>query len=465
MKKHIILWSVAFGLVAGALLTMLVVLTPVRRFPAGVVAGGDDDAILLTRFNDIALERYFVERIADGEGAWSIETSPLLPAEGFTTTAARVAVDRVALTGTDGQGVDFAFALALDDGRLLWRTALPGSGGADLSGRLAARVLVDDARAYVLHDVYGGAGFVVDRLDAVALDDGRLLWSLTDEDLGARRFDVLRRGADLVVTGAPARRVDPATGAITARLAYDTVLCEGARGLVGVSGNDLVWAPDGAPERRVAFDQDVDLAWSTTCGFVGDDVVIDLTRRFMPRLARVDLATGAVVWERALGLGTVMEGPVALGPALPRLLPIPMCAQDGGADGPTSCVVVVVDLESGTIVQRHRAERAEAARTITTPDRAWLWVRHAGLLVGLDPETGALTSALHMERFTELEPQVDDAAGLHLWLAPRLYAHPGELPWVVVDLASGAVAKTGGDVEVTSVPPRLGLGDLVPPAP
>ncbi|MFO0747198.1 MAG: hypothetical protein U1F43_16265 [Myxococcota bacterium] len=467
MRRNVVIPAVVFALVVGVVVAVVALTTPVRRFPVGGLALGGDAALLFTRYNDYGDSRFFAELVGvDGDARWSDDTTPVRGAEALGFTGAVQAGDSLVMLGVDKAGVEWLGALAAADGQPRWWIALPGLAGREAGGRIGPMLSSDGARVFVVHETktHFGAdgGPTSDRLDVRALADGSALWSLGEAELGAGRLDVRRVGGHLLVASAGGREVrdvDPATGKTLATLPFGNILCSGADGFAAVAEDRLTWVPLAPGAAPVPLDlRDPGLSWSNTCGFRGDDLVVNLERPTGWSVVRVVRATGRVQFDLPLGTGVLGTEPVMTGAQLPRFVPFAYC----GSDGPVPwCELAIADVDLGRVSERHHVIRSGELVPIMTGERAWVWADFFATLVAVDPASGKLGAATRFAGIIGHDLRADDIAADRLWLLGMDHEHPGDLPFAVVDLKSGAVVRTNGPVEAsdaTATVPELMAG-------
>lgn len=469
MRRHVVVISVVFALVVGAIVGVVALTTPVRRTPLGVAALSADEAALVTRYADHADSRLFVELVgADGATRWSDDLTPLRPAEveGYTGVAATA--DLVLVLAADRAHVAWLGALDRATGVPRWWVALPEIAARDDGGRVGPMLVVDPPRVYAAREVVAPDGARSERLDAVTLADGHLAWSLGKAELGPGHLDVrlVGAGADarLVVAtadGRPVRELDRATGRTTRTHPIGSILCASADGLVGLAKDQATWIPLAGGPAVALGPAEPGLAWNHTCGLRGGDVVMNLERTTGWSLRRVARADGHVVFDQALGLGPLPVEPVLTAPLaeLPRFIPHALC----GSDGVPWCELAVVDLDTGRVTEHHRLVYAGTLTPIIAPDRSLVWLDRAAALVAVDPATGRLGGAVGFVAGFEgsdgglrsAEVRGDDLAGRALWRFGVDNAHPGDLPYAVLDLDPPKLRALNGALEADDAAARV----------
>ena len=331
------------------------------------------------------------------------------------------------------------FALALDRkaGRRLWQTALPGDRP---TGRIGPMVMIDGPRVYLVRETDAGQG-PTERIDALALEDGALLWTFAPET--GIDLHVLAPGRLLVgLRGGGGRVLDGTSGAVSQTIELSRVICTIAEGALASARGQAMLVPAAAdrPIWRIEAEQ----SWYASdgpCGARGEDPVL-VARRGSDgamMLVRVDRGSGRPRFQTELGAGNV-EPLVSLDGRLPRFLPVAGFGSDEG--GAIRQEFAVFDLEDGSEVRR--AAIRDHVEVVATPERAWLWLPFKGLLVGLDPATGAIERASAVQGLGTSHARREDLRFGSLWLHGYGWARPEALPWAAVDLRSGEFLRLNG---------------------
>lgn len=440
--------SVALVALVAAIGTALAwTLVPAERFVFGAAAAGPDAALLLTRRNEEYSTAFWVEHVdVEGRVRWSAEVSPLEPHEALGFTGVAVAEDRVIVLARQGER-EVAVALERASGRRLWEAPLPAVRQA--GGRIGPTVLVDGPRVYLVRETSAATG-LVERIDAVALADGAALWTFEAD----RNGDVhLLAPGRLLVSGfgEDGSVIDGASGAVSQTVALTRVACPLADGVLALHLGRAVVVPGAAdaPVWRAGPDPD----WRVDggpCGLRGEDPVLGAhdAEFTAAGLVRVDRRTGSPRWQLALG-ARQLEPMVTLDGRLPRWLPVSAYGDDAGA---SVRELMIVDLDAGTIARR--SSTADYAEVIVTAERAFVWLRFRQILIGLDPETGALAGATSFAGISS-EIRRDDFASGALWLHGMGWARPAGLPWAAVDLSTGGLIRANGAVTASDASAQL----------
>jgi hypothetical protein len=239
--------------------------------------------------------------------------------------------------------------------------------------------------------------------------------------------------------------LDGATGQVVQRLDLSWVVCPLPAGLLATHRRQIVILSAEAP-RELAPDP----RWRVGDGPCGDregDVVI-VARRPDEAAAviRIDPGTAAPRWQADLGQRQ-LDPMTTVDGRLPRFLPVTM----SGSDVANGLVqeLAVVDLDTGAVVRR--TTRDDHASVVVTAGRAWIVLPFRGVLVGLDPATGALAGATAFTDLNSVDVRREDVQFGALWLLGTGWARPDALPWVSFDLASGRVLRANGEVVVRDV--------------
>lgn len=461
IKRYLVVIAVGIGALFGCVVAYLALTTPVRRFPVGFAAAGGGEAVLLSRFSNYGDSRVFVDLVGPEGSRWSQETTPVFLFDVAGWSGAAATDDLVLVLGVDRRDVQWVGALAKSHGQPRWWTPLGGEGGRWGGGRNGPSVLLDEQRAYIIHEVRDPKMPTIaliderkdeeplaERVDVVSLADGRLLWTYPGPSMSSKgSLDLRLVGERLIIThadGVGTRELNARSGVIVRTLELDAVLCASPRGIVGVRKNVASWLPYEGAAVPLAL-TDARFEFTTTCGFRGDDLVLSLQRAGAWSVARVDLASGQPKWERALGSGPSPMEPVVLDATLPQVMPLVLCARE---PYPGRCDVITVDLDAGSLLGRRRTPRIEEVVTpLVTAERAWLWLPTFELLVALDGH-GQPSGAFRFTGLGVRELAADDVRDGRLWLAGRVAARPGEVPWAAFDLARDAVVAVHGDLVV-----------------
>lgn len=447
-------WWILFAVVAlvGAGYLFVRALTPATRFIYGWAPVGPDEALLLTRRNENDATYFWVQLVKDdGNVAWSREVTPFETSEALGFTSVAASADQIVLLGERG-GTTVVKALARGDGEPQWETAL--AQGESLY--IGPQLIIDGLRVYVLHDV--GAGEQRDEtLTALALSDGAVLWTLAPslQKYGRMlRFALLEPGR-LLVSGASADgavEYDGVTGRVVRTLPLDPI-CETPRTIIGRRNGALVVMPRvGREAEPVHLTGAARVRASGLCGERGDDVIIGQATGddFAIGLARVDGRSGEVRWQLDLGRWIVGEAVQGNG-QLPRFLPLVVFGSQV-ADGPILTQVVIVDLDTGSIVSRNPV--SEHMRPFVTAGRGYVMAPFARVMFALDPETGALASATRLDGTSDNDVRAEDFRFGRLWLAGRNWGGPSELGWAVLDLESARPLHLHGGLSAVDVTAR-----------
>lgn len=427
------------GLVAAIGTAIAWTLVPAERFVFGAAAAGPDAALLLTRRNEDSSTAFWVEHVdVEGRVRWSAEVSPLEPHEALGFTGVAVAEDRVIVLARQGER-EVAVALERASGRRLWETPLPAVRQA--GGRIGPTVLVDGPRVYLVRET-SDASRLVERIDAVALADGAALWTFEADRSGD--VHLLAPGRLLVSGfGEGGSVIDGASGAVSQTIALTRVACPLADGVLALHRGRATIVP-GAADAPV-WRAEPDPNWRVDggpCGLRGEDPVLGAhdAEFTAAGLVRVDRRTGAPRWRLALG-ARQLEPMVALDGRLPRWLPVSAYGDD--ESGAPVRELMIVDLDAGAVARR--SSTADHAEVIVTAERAFVWLRFRQILIGLDPETGALVGATSFAGISS-EVRRDDFASGALWLHGMGWARPAGLPWAAVDLSTGRLIRANGSV-------------------
>lgn len=410
------------------------------RFVYGVVAAGPGEGLLLTRRNEDHATYFWLERVELAGHRWTAALSPLEPDESLGFSSVAVDEGRVVLLGAGPDG-DVVVAFDRVTGERLWTTTLPAAPSND--SRIGPSVVFDGPRVVLVRGIRGADAPGI-QIDALAVADGSRVWSHgpgADGDvhrIAADRLLVTSRGGDAVVlagdTGAVVSRIPGAwvrcplaSGVLlSGRAGLTVVAADAPRGLAA----DPLWRPAGGP--CGAYDGDVVVAGRGAA----DDAAT---------LVRVDPVSGAARWRADLGRQQ-LEETLALDGRLPRFLPVTMF---GGGAGAVVQALAVVDLAAGTVVRQ--AVVQEHMAVIVTAERAWVWAPFRGVLVGLDPATGAFASATRFKGIYGGDLTRDDLRFGELWLYGMDWAAPGALPWASVDLAGARAPQVSGAVVIEDV--------------
>jgi outer membrane protein assembly factor BamB len=437
-RRTVVVSLAALAVAIGAALVIWVVVAP-TRFIYGVVAAGPGEALLLTRRNEDNATYFWIEHVDLAGHRWTAALTPLEPDEalGFSSVAADAT--RVVLLGTHPDG-DVALALDRATGERLWTTTLPAAPTVD--SHIGPSVVLDGPRVVLVREVRGADARAI-VVDALALADGRHLWSHAPGVAGdvhrisADRLLVTTRGADAVILAGD-------TGSVVARVPRAWLRCPLPAGaLVRSGGGFTVVGAD--PPRELTDPQ-----WRPSdgpCGARDGDLVVGARRASdgAVALVRLDPGSGATRWLVDLG-DKQLEETLTVDGRLPRFLPVAMF---GGGDGSVVQSLAVVDLDVGAVVRE--AVIHDHTSVVVTADRAWIWAPFRGVLVGLDPTTGAFASATKFTGLTSNDLIHEDLQFGALWLYGMGWGRPDALPWASVDLADGRVLRASGEVVVEDV--------------
>ncbi|MES2639395.1 MAG: PQQ-binding-like beta-propeller repeat protein [Myxococcota bacterium] len=446
---------------------------PVPRFVVGSVPIGVDEAILLTRRNDDT-SRHWVELVAaDGTLRWSAETTPVEVGEALGFTGAIAAGEQIILLGARQYPNPevVVFALARSDGHRLWESTLPGTPPMGRAGRIGPMLVADAERVYVVDEIESD-GRLHERLHTLSLATGAVSWERAALDgpppLGHGVMVTPMKNDRLLASKpfeSPAVELDPATGAITRRVPASRFLCQLPESWIGGNHDSVLSVPMDAtqPIRTVELDAGESIPNEAPCGARGDDLILGVRTRtgedFSTEglaITRFDDATGQRRWTLPLGSPLFQDNAVLDGP-LPRFLPIAVYGGDAAADS-LGMTLLIVDLDAGTVVER--VDVGEMYPTVlVTSGRAWVWWGGRAVLVEINPDTGRFGGATTYPGVYIGEPRLEDLRFGQLWVTGSGWARPQELPWDVIDLATGALVGANGGLVAREVPlSELGEG-------
>lgn len=450
------------GLVALIVTSTIVVnlLTPDTRFAYGVAPLARDQAVLLTRRNEDDATYFWVERVgSDGSVAWTTELSPIEAADALGFSGVAATDTQVLLLGerrglTTGDTV--VMSLSRDSGSREWEITVADTP----PRRIGPMLIVDPPRLYVIHERVLDAERREDAITALALADGKLLWRLeppADAPLVMQR-EVALRGPGRLLTTSPTGLVelDGATGATREAFPFNWLRCGTPMGIVASDGRKLAFLPrvaetggdHGADARTLELDPGWRDAIEGPCGMRGDDLVVGTMHTSGGiGLTRLDPTTGATRWLLDLGpwlydLGTTANG------RLPRFVPLVVFGTQVQG-GLMENQVVVVDLDQGTIVDRHPVR--DHMRPLVTADRAYVMGLFIGTLFALDPATGKLARATHLGGLDTSDFRAEDYRFGTLWLTGTGWGGPADLAWLVFDLETGSPVRVNGKVTLEDV--------------
>jgi hypothetical protein len=194
---------------------------------------------------------------------------------------------------------------------------------------------------------------------------------------------------------------------------------------------------------------------TSRCLPLGEDVLVTLPRREGgSELARFNLGSGELRWRLALGGTGMIEDSVVWPVGLPRPGAEPSAQRSEPRAVPMTALNargererVVVDLETARVLQRAPRPRGMDS-TIVSDGNLWQIATVSGNLelTRLDPATAEpRAGAQRWPRVLLGACSPDDVRYGRLWFAQR-FASRGELPWAVLDLASGNVVGSHGDL-------------------
>ncbi len=429
-------------------------LTPATRFVYGLSPIGRDEAILLTRRNEDHATRFWVQLVgSDGAVAWSHETSPLAVSDALGFSGVAASDGRVVLLGERDQAT-VVLALGRSAGERLWEREVSSAP----QHRIGPLLILDGPRVYALHEHLVGERSH-ETITALTLEDGEVMWTLaapTPED-ELRRIDVALLGpARLVVTTSladEAIELDGQTGEARRSLPLHWLGCTTPRGVVGYAGHTLALLPhpvapgqDASP-RIIELGPELRLDFDGPCGERGDELVVGVTLGDRDRgLVRLD-GEGTVRWTLPLGDWS-FERSTSVDGRLPRFLPVVVHGAEVEA-GPMLEEVVVVDLDQGTILSRNRIDDHRVA--LVTAERAYVMGTFSRVLVALDPETGAIASAIRFAETIGSDVLDEDYRHGQLWLHGMGWGGPAELGRAAVDLDGSAPPHVNGEVVALDV--------------
>jgi formylglycine-generating enzyme required for sulfatase activity/outer membrane protein assembly factor BamB len=451
------------------------------RTIVGMLPAGERGVVLLTHAEESSMR--WVELVSrEGRRRWHTEITPLEVVEdGFLVknVAGVVAGDRVVLVADDPAAQRYVvFALARDDGQLLWMRKLEKARG-EFVWEPTTVVIPDGERVYLVHRGIRRTP-VVDwyeelRIDGLGLDDGALLWSFVDPEYSQLDTTVWRLAEArlLVAKRRGARLLDGATGEALPVSSQDSGVdplddigfrCAFPGGAVGGrNGGWLILDADGtitegAGETRWSLEETrqgmgYEELGGAPCGLRGDRVIFQ-AKRFDERefaLFAVDRRSGELVWRLPLG-GECLGPSKAPAGLLARFVPLLTNCRERNA-----VELVVVDFEHGAIVERVPFGYAFAlvAATVSTSERSWVLWRSENTLLGVHPETGELGPAV---RFSNILGAALDVESGVLYLESQ-YSVPPERQLAAFDMAEGRILHATRHISAETISARDAIGD------
>ncbi len=451
MKRLLVAIVVLIGL-AAALVWWL---TPPRRFIYGVAPIERDQAVLFTRRNEDRATYFWVELVGrEGQAGWSTEVSPLEPSEALGFSGVVASRDLVVVLGHRERRT-VVVGLDRKTGEVRWETTLPPAESVD--SRIGPVLIADGSRVYAIHDARVGERSA-EQITALSLDDGKLLWTLD----GAAKLGWLLRAwllapDRLFVTGDESRlglELDGATGRVLRSVEMPSRGCVAPEGVIGFDGASVLFFPaaDAALE-RIDLEAGFWPSSSAPCGVRGADLIVGLERSGARELVlqRLERGTGKRLWSLPLGPRWIFEPTETLDGRLPRFLPVLLFGSEVEG-GPVVKELVILDLDAGSVVERIRTEDQPVG--FVTAERAFVWARIADVMAALDPETGRRARATALRAANLSDTRAEDYRFGQLWVAGTEWERPGALPWVAFDLATGAPARTNGQLSHSDVTAR-----------
>ncbi len=388
---------------------------------------------MLTRHNANDATYFWIERVADdGTSIWSTEVSPFRVDDSLGFSGIAADDKQIVLLGGDEEQGATVMSLARDSGEKLWETTLAPAPFRSHIGRM---LLLDEDRVYTIFEQPKGE----DRLETVAhalsLDSGQALWSYSLQGIATTRFtpSILRPGKlVLPLPDGGCTELEGATGRVDREVPFEFFGCEIPGGLIGYSNPDVVRiSPTGEP-LVWRLPPDLSPSWHGPCGVVGTgdgDIIVGFRVADRVGVARLPATGGAPVWRLDLG-GLMFEAGTSQNGVLPRFLPVMVSKQEGNE-------VVVVDLEQGSIVSRNPL--ALGSSVFVNAERAYVLTFFSTLFT-LDPKDGSLADVTQLQGLSSRDVRPEDYRFGKLWLEGDGWATPDELPWAMVDLATGKVS-------------------------
>ena len=422
-KRTLIVAAIVVALAVG----LFFWLQPATRFVYALTPIAFDEAVLLTRRNEDGASYFWVQLVkSDGTIRWSVELTPYETVEADGITAAVATAERVFLLG-GSRGELVLSAFAREDGDRLWAKRIGQHGSIDSAG---PSLVVDDARIFAMHDA-GDSGVTVTTLDFA----GRVLWSHTASDYG------IFIGSRIIEPGdSYSAELDRVTGNVArTRTMNDVVVRDVPLGVISTRGGRLTVLGLDDIERGISLPRMVSLELS---GMVGDDLVVvfrDVHGSAPPEFARIRPTSGEVAWRLPLPSEDFARL-IAPTQVLPRFTAIALGNR-----------ALVVDLASGTVVAQQDFPFPPIA--LSSPKRSYILATRPEMLIGVDPDSGALQGALRIDRGKVDDLVAADIAFGRLWVAGDGWAEPDAIGFGVFDLDNASVVSERGELRFVPVPP------------
>lgn len=419
------------------------------------------EALLTLQGDDADAREHWLQLVtAGGAVRWDVALGDRVPVSTLGTSAITATPERVFALITHAASGRFTRLVAIErgTGALLWETGVDDAVADKVVTVTSDALFVDAERVYLAHAVGTEA-----RVDAYALASGAHLWvaPLPATNVRLRALDETRLLATPRVGAAQA--IDRTTGAATPR-GWGVYLGELGGGVaIGEMTAMTVLGPTGEPE-RYTVGSEFGVESRAPLGVWNERWVIAGLRVLATNavaLGGFDRDARALSWSVDLGR-LLFATRASDGGPLPRFVAAgvhgrpaagrgaSLVPPEGAVDAGQGDALVVVDLAEQRVAWQVPLDTTRF-EVFDALGRDWVWLDD-GTLVAIDPVTG------HLQRATAfagvaVSGLVNEEAIRHgqLWLRGEGSAPRGEVPLVVVDLATGLVVFQRGAVGVSDV--------------
>lgn len=430
-RRNRLIFLGAFGVLGAGLLVYVVTRGP-EAFTYSVAPIDDSHAVVALWSNDSdGGPRHWLQEVdTQGTVVWRHETTPWVALGRMSLDAVVADAEHVYLAGNHGgmDGTLSVVARRIDDGTVVWSTAIADPGGATMP--LYAPMRVADGQVYFAFGVEG-LDEVLFALDAAT---GAERWRTPPIRIAGR---FLHEGWIISPGLADETWINAATGAIALPLDRFGTTCFTGDELLYVDHDDrrIMAVPLGAPlaEPRVVrppLDREGDLE---ACGTYGDSLVLTFKRDGGLWLQGLDARSGEERWRLDLPGHRLLTG--ADEASHPERLPLSgtltRYAVVDRNDGATSVALPILDLERGTVLGEVRA----GAMTFMAAASDMIYVlidTDPPTIVAIDVSAGSIAGAVHYDANFRIASS--DVFGDLLWVSNhRGVADLDATAWAVLD--------------------------------